>query len=45
MYTTVDAAITIFDLINSRGYYAKFEIESGLLLLLKSSMIEIAEFC
>ena len=30
---------------NSRGYYAKFEIEGGLLLLLKSSLIEIAEFC
>ena len=29
----------------SRGYYAKFEIEGGLLLLLKSSLIAIAEFC
>ena len=29
----------------SRGYNAKFEIEGGLLLLLKSSLIEIAEFC
>ena len=30
---------------NSRGYYAKFEIKGGLLLLLKFSLIEIAEFC
>ena len=30
---------------NSRGYYVKCEIEGGLLLLLKSSLIEIAEFC
>ena len=29
----------------SQGYYAKSEIEGGLLLLLKSSLINIAEFC
>ena len=38
---------TAFDLIIVRewGYYVKCEIEGGLLLLLKSSLIEIAEFC
>ena len=30
---------------NSRGYYAKCELEGGLLLFLKSSLFEIAEFC
>ena len=29
---------------NIRGYYAKCEIEGGILVLLKSSLIEMAEY-